>query len=150
MKHRFRRRGAALAVALCTLVVVTLIAGTVVRSLTIAHRQSRREQEELQAQWLAEAAVTRAKAQLARHPDYAGETWKPSIGIATESGTAEIQVKQEGSQLGHLKIVVLAQYPNHEWRRSSAQKEHTLLIPPTRAAPIEKDRVEKNTVEKAP
>jgi Tfp pilus assembly protein PilX len=150
MKQRLRRRGAALAVALCTLLVVTLITGTVVRSLAIASRQSRQACDELQAQWLAEAGVMRAKAQLARQPDYTRETWTPSIGSAAGVGTVQIQVKRPDSDADPLQIVVLAHYPNHEWRRATAARDHTLPVPPTRPPSVEANTAANNPAEKTP
>jgi type II secretory pathway component PulK len=139
MKLNSPHRGAALAAALCTLLIVMLIAGAVVKSLVTAHRQSRREQDELQAGWLAEAAVMRATAQLARQADYTSESWRPAIGTGSEDrGVAQIRVERADSPAGRRQIVVQAHYPDHEWRRASAAREITLTIPPTRSAPAER------------
>src|SRR5258708_2102987 len=134
MKRQRRRRGAALAVALCTLLIVMLVAGAVVRSLVTADRQSRGQQAELQAQWLAEAAITRAKVELGRRPNYTGEQWSPSFGSGVNTGVAEIQVVRADSNSGRLRIAVLAHYPDHEWRRASAQREYIVPLSPTRSA----------------
>ena len=144
MKRRTPRRGGALVVAMVTLLVVTLIAGAVVRSLLAEHRQARQSQNELQAQWLAESALARAAAQLAQSSDYAGETWQPKLGTSSseaDSGTVEIQVEKLESPAPTRRIVAIAHYPNHEWRRATVRREHTLALSP----PIERAAAPKET-----
>src|SRR5436305_1014602 len=93
------RRGAAMVMAIVTLMVVSLVAATLVHSLVTAHRQMRRQQDELQAQWLADAAVARATAQLALRSNYTGETWQPSISdTANQIGIVAIRAQTVGSQ----------------------------------------------------
>jgi len=129
-----RRRGAALIVALTTLLVVMLIAAAVTRSLLLAHRQARLRQNELQAEWLAEAAVSRALAQLARQPMYTGETWSadfnPASPGATEmAGQAEIRIQTVESRPARVQITVEARCPNHPIQRVTARREYTLTTP---------------------
>jgi type II secretory pathway component PulK len=134
MKRRASRRGGALVVAMVTLLVVTLIAGAVVRSFLAEHRQARQSQNELQAQWLAESAIARAAARLAQLSDYAGETWQPKLGASdgeADSGTVEIQVEKLESSAPARRIVAIAHYPNHEWRRVTVRREHILSLSPT-------------------
>jgi len=138
MKCRAPRRGGALVVAIVTLLVVTLIAGAVVRSLLAAHRQAQQSQHELQAQWLAESALARAVAQLAQKPDFAGETWQPKLRTSAgeeDSATVEIDVEKLESPAPLRRVVAIAHYPNHEWRRVTVRREYTLsLSPPTEPA----------------
>jgi len=133
MRSRALRRGGALVVAM-----VTLIAGAVVRSLLAEHRQARQSQNELQAQWLAESALARAAVQLAQSSDYAGETWQPKLSTSADeadSGTVEIQVEKLESPAPTQRIVAIAHYPNHEWRRVTVRREYTrALSPPTESA----------------
>lgn len=150
MKRRLRRQGAALAVALCTMLIVMLIAGVVVRSLVVANRQSRRQQQDLQAQWLAEAALMRAKAQLLRQPNYTGEQWTPAVGAANEGGVAEIQVKPDDAGADRLQINVLASYPNHEWRRATIQRQQVIPAGLTRSSSAKTNTAKINTAEKTP
>ena len=51
------RHGGGLIVALVTLLVVISLMGSLIRSLLVEMRQSRHEAADLQAQWLAEAAL---------------------------------------------------------------------------------------------
>jgi type II secretory pathway component PulK len=66
------RRGAALVVAIVTLMIVMLMAGAVMKSLLTDLRESRQTAAELQAHWLAEAAVDRALARLAADRTFVG------------------------------------------------------------------------------
>jgi Tfp pilus assembly protein PilX len=140
MKPHHFHRGTALAVALCTLLIVMLIAGAVVRMLVASQRQTRRNQDELQAQWLGDAALLRAAAQLHVQADYTGETWRPLIGAAAADrrGVAEIRVEHDVSRRDLRRVVVVAHYPDHEWQRATAERERTLTIRPTRSTPEEK------------
>jgi hypothetical protein len=116
------RRGGALVVALVTLLIVMLIAGTVARSLVSAARQSRRLRNEVQAQWLADAALARGVALAQSQPDYAGETWWP--GISTErSAVAEIRIARPASGTP-LKVSVVACYPDEELHRVRVSREY--------------------------
>src|SRR5687767_12948360 len=88
------RRGAILAVALVTLLVVTLLAGAILRSYLQAYRQLAREQQQLQARWLADCAVGRAVARLRHDSAYTGETWQADVSGGSEPvlGVATIRV----------------------------------------------------------
>jgi Tfp pilus assembly protein PilX len=120
------RRGSILIVALVTLIIIMLTAAALMRSIVVVHRQSRSNQQQLQAEWLADAAVSRAAARLAAEPDYRGETWQPQISPAdTEHGLAEIRIEPaaRSDSKGPGKITVLAHFPDHEWHRASASRE---------------------------
>jgi Tfp pilus assembly protein PilX len=131
MKQLRLRRGGALVAALATLLVVMLVAGAVVRSRVIAHRQARQSQHELQAQWLAESAIERARAQLAQAGDYRGETWRPAIkavGGAEQSAEVEIRIEptKDTNQARH--VVAIATFPNDDWRRVTTRREYPVTI----------------------
>lgn len=127
---RTARRGAILLVALVTLLVVTLLAGVVVRSYLHGHRQLRQQQDALQAQWLAESALARAAAQLRANADYVGETWQVELAAADNqpaAGSAEIKLEPVPDQPRMLRINVSASFPRDELHR--ALVERTLFVP---------------------
>jgi hypothetical protein len=142
------RRGASLAIALATLLAVTLVAAAVVRSTLAAHRQAQVIQNELQAQWLAECAVDRAVVQLAADSSYEGETWQPAVGqpmaeagddrnstSPAPRGVATIKVGRpdddsRSGQSGRVRIEGHAHYPEHEWRRVAVSRTYELPIQP--------------------
>jgi Tfp pilus assembly protein PilX len=118
------RRGATLIVALVTLLIVMLFSATLMRTLIASHRRTRLFQHHLQAQWLAEAAVQRARVQLAVDSDYSGETWRPAMpGAGSESGVAVIRLEKVDGQGSSQRIVVNAHFPDHPTRRASARRE---------------------------
>jgi Tfp pilus assembly protein PilX len=128
MSHRTARRGAALMVALVTLLVVMLLTAAVLRSLIASHRQTRLNQYELQAQWLAEAGLARAAAQLANRPDYTGETWQATTSdspSAETTGIVKIAI-QPSNRAGERVVTVTAQYPDHPLRRATVVRERTI------------------------
>jgi Tfp pilus assembly protein PilX len=137
MKPRSHRRGAGVVVALVTLLVVMLITATLVQSLIAAHRQARINQHELQAEWLAEAAVSRATAQLAARSDYTGEKWQATVsesGGSEDIGVAEIRVEQPALQSSRVRVTVAAHYPDHAWRRVTVSRTYLVPIFPNRSA----------------
>ena len=75
-RQRHNRYGAALLAALLCLLVVAMILGAMLSSLSIELRGTQTRHKQLQATWLARSAVARAKAQLAANPAYQGESWQ--------------------------------------------------------------------------
>jgi Tfp pilus assembly protein PilX len=124
MKRHTRRDAAALAIALAALLAVTLVAAALVQSMLAAHRQAKRYHTQLQTQWLAEAGIARAQAQLRRHSEYAGETWQPAI--QSETGDVTIRI-DPASDSAPRRLVVEAVYPPHEAERILVRRER--LIP---------------------
>src|SRR5688572_12915431 len=101
------RRGGTLVAALVTLLVVMLLASTLLRSLIAFHRRTRLYQQEVQAQWIAEAALERAKSRLASAGSYDGETWRPEgLNADAAVGVAVIRVAAIADQSGAARVVV--------------------------------------------
>jgi Tfp pilus assembly protein PilX len=127
MKRHLRRRGGALVIALLTLMIIVLLSGALLRSLLAASRQSRRSETELQAQWLAEAAISRGLARLAADSAYEGETWRIALGQSVDqSGVATIRVESIPEQSAAKRIRVTAQHPEDPVRRIRVEREHVL------------------------
>jgi Tfp pilus assembly protein PilX len=127
------RRGTILVVALVTLLVVTLLAGAVLRGYLQAHRQLRREQDQLQAQWLADSALARAVAQLHSNPKYAGETWKVEVASSTADatpGTVGISVAADPEKPDSVRIAIEATFPADDLHRTLAQRTLIVAKPP--------------------
>jgi Tfp pilus assembly protein PilX len=110
-----QRRGAALVLAMVTMLVVVMIAGALVQLMLANHRQGRHHHSELQAQWLAAAGMARARAQLEGQADYPGETWRAPVHEARgdEPSTGQVTIKIEADR----QIVVEAIYPQDEIHR---------------------------------
>jgi Tfp pilus assembly protein PilX len=118
-----RRRGAGLIIALVTLLVITLLTAAVVRSLVIRLRQSRIVAAELQAAWVADAAMARAVAQLHADPEYDGETWRAVTAAsddAEHTGIAEVRVVRSSNTNYRLKVE--ARFPDDPVRRVVASR----------------------------
>jgi Tfp pilus assembly protein PilV len=85
-KGRKPRRGLIVVAVLVCLVVMMLL-GAALLKVALMERESNREAERrLQAQWLVESGLERARAKLAADASYAGETW--TLGAA-ELGLAD-------------------------------------------------------------
>lgn len=70
------RRGATLILSLVVLILVTALVGSMAAAIVNAHKRSRIGRLNAQVACLADAAVSRAVARLARDPAYSGETWE--------------------------------------------------------------------------
>jgi len=127
------RRGAAMVIALVTLLVITLLSGAIVRSLLLHLRQTRVTAIELQASTLADAALARAVAQIRANRQYDGETWRAPTRDADDaehSGVAEIHIARNGDRL---TIEVAARYPDDPMHRVLATRR--LEISDTKTEP---------------
>ena len=119
------KRGAVLAVTLACLLVVTMLGGLLLRALLLERRQSARRTRQVQTMWLAESAVARARAQLARAPDYAGETWTIAAGTLGDRwpATVTIRVAPVDAQPQARTIIVEAVYPDDPEHRIVQRRE---------------------------
>jgi Tfp pilus assembly protein PilV len=133
-----------LVVALVTLLVVTSIMGSILHALLSELRQTRQTAIEVQAQWLADAAVERAAARLSANASYAGETWSvelPVSGAATASrGNVEIKIERGDAEKA-AQIIVHANYPDDSRRRVSAVRAVPVSLP-TKNSPASDSRKE--------
>ena len=125
------RRGAALVVALTTLLIVMLITGAVLRSIMHSHRQSRQLLNQLQATWLAEGAIERARAKLRQSADYDGETWRPALSAHSAANdspaVAEIRVERPANSKT-ARVTVDAHFPDDPWQRASIQRSYEFPV----------------------
>ena len=87
------RTGAILVVALICLLLITVLAASLTRTVLLQREQVIRDEWRLQAEWLADAGLDRAVARLSAESDYAGEEWRP-------------QLNDDGIALGRVRIVV--------------------------------------------
>lgn len=126
--------------ALAVLLVVGLMTGLSARSLQQSHRQTRDEEQRLQAELLADSALTRAQLLLEGDPDWRGETWKVSLaapsGEEAESqadprttGIATIRVERVAAEGDQFRIHVEAIYPIDPVHRAQAAREAIFAIP---------------------
>ena len=128
---RVRRAGFGVAVALVCVLVTAVLAGAMLRTVLVEHRQAMRIEHRMQAMWLAESALERARARLAASPEYVGETWEVHAEAFGDrwSGAAVIRVERvPGDAAGH-RIVVEARYPESLERRAVDRSELVVQVP---------------------
>jgi Tfp pilus assembly protein PilV len=108
-----RHAGVVLIAVLVALLVVMLISATIVRGLVVQHRLATAEPVRVQAFWLAESAVQRARTQLEASADYAGETWQIEVSIGgSATGQAVIRVEPIENEPNKRTIIVESRFPN--------------------------------------
>ena len=131
------RRGAILAAVLVCILVILLVGGALVKSLTLQHRQSRIEQEQLQAMWLAQSALSRAIAEIDLDPNYTGSTWTVELDgpEGARVGVAEIAVELGDGPATHGRITIAARWPNEPVHRIVHRKQFTIQTPPVGEIP---------------
>lgn len=124
---RSPRRGAILVALLICLLIVLMISAASVRVLVLQHRVARDEPQQLQAAWLADSAVDRALARLAKDAGYEGETWEVALDDdAVTKGIAVIVVKAVEADPKQRTISVEARWPDEPVFRVMEQREHTV------------------------
>lgn len=112
------RRGFAMMLAIVMLVVVTVVGMAGVRGVLEMHRQLQREEFRRQADWLAEAGISRARAQRQADPKYTGEDWKPELpDWGGRSAVVNIAVAAAEGENQPPKVTVTVQFPAESPRR---------------------------------
>ena len=82
-----QRRGVAMIIVMVLLLVLSSVTITTVRAVIAQRKQFEIEKRHWQADWLLDAGLSRAAAQLASNADYSGETWKLSASEFSGSGS---------------------------------------------------------------
>jgi flagellin-like protein len=132
-----RRKGLTSVVVLVLLVVLTIIAGALLRLSSIQRDRLRAAERRLQAEWLAQAGLDRALFKLASDSKYAGETWELSPADLAIDETkrpangpaAVVSIKVESSQpQGEKLIEVVADYPPDPASRTRHSMKHRVTL----------------------
>jgi Tfp pilus assembly protein PilX len=113
------RRAMITFVVLVCLVIITLIAAGLLRTVHSQRALIRGEARGLQADWLAESALERASARLAADHDYQGETWSISAeDLGGEApGLVTIEVETSAENPTRRLVSVRADYPGDTEQR---------------------------------
>jgi type II secretory pathway component PulK len=122
---RRRQRAAVLIVALTALGVATLLVLAMLRTIAAGRSELRTETWRIQAAWLAESALDRARARLVDEPDYTGETWVvPAEELGSlDSGRVRIRAESVAGQPARRTIRVEADYPDQPHHRVRENRE---------------------------
>ncbi|WP_372717526.1 hypothetical protein [Novipirellula sp.] len=78
-RYRIRRRGIVLICTLVCLIVVSTLVMTSVASAVRGQRETLRRHQSMQTEWLLDAGINRAIAQIAADDQYEGENWIPAF-----------------------------------------------------------------------
>jgi type II secretory pathway component PulK len=114
------------------LIIVTLVAGAVLKVALSQRDQTRGAEQRLQAQWLTEAGIQRALARLSAEPNYAGEIWEipPRDLDSSDGARVAITVARAPGDGRNRHVRVQADYPLDAPRRARHSKQ---IIVETRA-----------------
>lgn len=105
--RRDARRGATLIVVLICLLAIALLAATLLRLAVAQGRQLRLHERQLQAEWLATAALDRAAAEIAVDPQWIAEVWSLPLDVLGEP--ASVTLERATSPAGESANVWVAQ-----------------------------------------
>ncbi len=124
------RRGAVLAAALVEFVVASAILFAVLQDVVRHHRQLMTGRQQIQTQWLAQAGVDRAIAQVRKSPEYRGETWRiPSDELDGASpAQVTIHLNSIADHPDDLHLSVVAEYPTDSIHNSLQTRESTIHL----------------------
>jgi type II secretory pathway pseudopilin PulG len=125
-----RRRAAAMMMALVVLLVVGMVAGLALQAILQSHRQTRDEAQRVQAELLADAALSRAVLTITKDPNWKGENWTVNLAGFKLTGVVETKVEKSTTQTDTLRISVTAIYPSDPVHRAQAIREITHTVSP--------------------
>jgi hypothetical protein len=122
-----RRGMLAIALLIC-LIVLTIIAGVLLRAGVAQRDEVRAQERRLQAEWLAEAGLRRALARLDADPGYAGETWQVDARAldSSDAATVAIAVERPPGDPKSRTIRVQADYPRDPPHRARRSRQTTI------------------------
>ena len=125
------RSGAVLVVALICLLLLSVLAASLTRTVLLQREQVIREEWQLQAEWLAEAAIDRAVVRMESTPDYEGEEWLPVSNEGTPLGRVHIVLAPDESEteVSRTRINVTADVPAGTQQRVRVQRAATVRMP---------------------
>jgi Tfp pilus assembly protein PilX len=103
-------KGAVLVIVLVFLLVILSIGSLLVRQMVAELRQGRLREAQLQAFWIGESAVQRARAQLNRSADYRGESWQTEFESVVKPRTADVSIQVDAAgDMAVRRIIVQVQ-----------------------------------------
>jgi Tfp pilus assembly protein FimT len=116
-------------VTLALLAAIMLIGMTLVQQVGSRQQKFAAQHRRLQADYLAESALDRTAAQLARNPQYVGETWEPAnlSGANEQKGRAVITVKRQPDST-FATVSIIATFPLHPVNRAQTSIERILPL----------------------
>lgn len=125
-----RRRGVALIAAMIAVLLASAVGMALLKTALAQRRTAIREQSRQQSLCLAESALDRAAAKLARDPKYAGETWEVSAADlgGRERGRVVIKVAGAKSAAKQRTVTVTAEFPADSPHRSRTTKTVTINL----------------------
>jgi hypothetical protein len=101
------------------------LAGVWAKRIVTQRRSRRLAEEHVQADWLAEAGVRRAAAQLIVDADYTGEEWRIAADVLGRPSSATVVIRVEaGNSAGQLQLVAQVRYPNEQPRVQFTKSVH--------------------------
>jgi hypothetical protein len=117
-----------LAAAMACLFLTVLLGAGLTAAAVNRHRQLVRQEQDLQAVWLAESAAARAAARLRVDPGYAGENWSvPAHELGGRgSGKAIVVVDEVGGD--ERRLTIEAFYPDDPVERTRVVREIVVVI----------------------
>jgi type II secretory pathway component PulK len=120
-----KRPGFALLAVMCCLIAVSFLVVNWLKTASFERDRLRAAERRLQADWLVEAAIERAAANLAKNENYSGETWKiaaADLGGA-DAAAVEIKVSSKSKRAEERTIRVSADFPVEPLHRVRSTKE---------------------------
>lgn len=110
--NRCGRRGVVVLMVIALLAICLTLFGLWARQIVDEQRRLASQQNRLQAVWLAEAGVRRARVRRAADPKFEGETWQlPSDALGgAHNGEVRIRVLR-ADESGAVRCEAVAEYP---------------------------------------
>jgi hypothetical protein len=134
-RQHTRRRGAVTIIVLVLFAVTFTLAAVWAKRLLSERRGQVRAEQRIQAEWLSEAGVRRAAAQLSANAEYDGEEWLIDDAELNRPKPASVLISVEpGADPNQFRLIARARYP-HKQPRVQATKTVTFSPPSSETQP---------------
>jgi Tfp pilus assembly protein PilX len=122
-------------VVLAVFAVIAILAGVWCRRIVYERRYQRLADHRTQAEWLAEAGVRRAAAQVSVDPAYRGEAWRIEASEMESPSAAIVDIRVEPLDLAAARVRIVAQARYPEGARPARFTKSVTFTPPGKVLP---------------
>jgi hypothetical protein len=129
-KHASTRRGVAALLVLICLSFATVVATLLVQAALAERKYANRIERTYQADWLVEAGIDRAAAQIANSSNYKGETWPISLKNSDRKLDATVHIELKPTADPHIRTArIKAEIHGDGPTKFESHKEVRLRLP---------------------
>jgi len=135
--QRAPRTGSILIAVLAVLTLIMMLLGVWLKNLAMGRQEIRQQQHSVQADYLVQSAVNRAKARLHADQAYAGENWQiePGALAGKEPASVSIKVEPVADRPQERLVEAMVQLPSQGPGRTQRTQKSKITLPAKEMSP---------------